>query len=252
LNTRSEFDRLVNEAWNHEFSGWDFSFISNRMQESQPSWDYRRLVMSKFSHVNTLLDQDTGGGELLSSLQPFPPITIATEGYLPNLPIARARLQPLGVQVYEASAASGYPFEENYFDLVINRHGGFRAAELYRILKPGRIFITQQVGGKNFIHLNEILQEQVYFQYSYWILEVAVKQLQDGGFLIIDQCEEYPPVEFYDIGAVVYYLKAVSWQISDFSIEKYANKLLKIHNLIEETGKFKVNAHRFYIEAVKD
>ncbi len=248
---KDNFDKLVNEAWHHEFSGWDFGYVSKRMLESQPSWNYRQLVLGKAKNVISLLDLDTGGGEFLSSLQPLPPNTYATEGYPPNVPIAKARLEPLGVRVFDTLATVPLPFGDNSFDLVINRHGSFLASEIYRILKPERSFVTQQVGGKNCIRLNEMLQDQVEFQDSYWTLEYAIRQLQENGFGIIDQREEYPAVEFVDIGAVVYYLKVIAWQVSDFTIEKYYERLGIIHNIIQKTGRFVVTAHRFYIEAQK-
>lgn len=245
------FDRLITEAWRHEFSGWDFSYISNRSRESRPTWNYRQLIREKLKPAQSLLDLDTGGGEFLSTLQPLPPYTCATEGYPPNIPLARARLEPLGVQVFDTLATARLPFADNSFDLVVNRHGGFLASEIYRLLKPGKRFITQQVGGRNCIRLNELLQNKVHFQYSYWMLDLAVGQLEEAGLRIIDQREEFPPLEFFDIGAVVYYLKAVSWQVSDFTPEKYYDKLGVIHNLIQETGRLVVTEHRFYIEAQK-
>jgi SAM-dependent methyltransferase len=248
---KDEFDRMVEEAWQHEFSGWDFSYVSGRMLESPLAWDYHQIVLEQFRDVNSLLDMDTGGGEFLSSLQPLPPVTIATEGYPPNVPVAKARLGPLGVEVIDTWAPVPLPFDDNSFDLVINRHGGYRAAELYRVLKPGKRFVTQQVGGSNCIHLNEMLQDRVEFQYSYWTLEYAVRELEESGFRIIDQREDYPSLEFVDIGAVVYYLKVISWQVSGFTIEKYYDKLARIHNLIQETGSFVVSEHRFFIEAQK-
>jgi SAM-dependent methyltransferase len=248
---QAEFDRLVNEAWQHEFSGWDFSYVARRMLESPLAWDYRQIVLEKSRGVNSLLDMDTGGGEFLSSLQPLPPFTVATENYPPNVPVAKARLETLGVQVIDTWAPVPLPFVDNSFDLVINRHGGYRAAELYRVLKPGKSFVTQQVGGKNCIRLNEMLQEVPDFEYSYWTLEYAIRELNESGFRVIHQREDYPSLEFVDIGAVVYYLKVISWQVSGFTIEKYYAKLASIHNLIQENGRFVVAEHRFYIEAQK-
>jgi hypothetical protein len=82
-------------------------------------------------------------------------------------------------------------------------------------------------------------------------LKEASLQLEASGFCIIDCREEYPPVKFKDIGAVVNYLKTIPWQVSDFSIERYYDKLGQIHNIIEETGRFVSVCHRFYIEAQK-
>ena len=245
------FDQLVNEARQHEFSGWDFTYLSDRMFESRPSWDYRQPVLQKIKNANALLDLDTGGGEFLSSLQPLPAHTCATEGYPPNVPIARTRLEPLGVPVFNTLATAQLPFGDSSFDLVINRHGGFLASEIYRLLKPGRSFVTQQVGGQNCIRLNELLQDKVYFQYSYWTPDCAVQLLEEAGLRIVEQREDFPLVEFTDIGAIVYYRKAVSWQVNDFTVEKYYERLGEIHNLIQETGELVVSEHRFYIEAQK-
>ena len=35
------------------------------------------------------------------------------------------------------------PFADGQFDIVINRHGNYNANEIFRILKPNGLFITQ-------------------------------------------------------------------------------------------------------------
>ena len=99
-----EFERLVQEAWEAPFSGWDFSWLNGRYHEDPPSWNYRDVVLRHLARgVRSLLDMGTGGGEFLSGLAPLPEDTCATEAYAPNVPIARARLEPLGVQVAQIS-----------------------------------------------------------------------------------------------------------------------------------------------------
>jgi SAM-dependent methyltransferase len=251
IKNKEVFEKLVDEAWKHEFLGWDFSFVSGRIVEAPLTWDYRKIALERIPNAKSLLDQDTGGGEFLSSLRPLPPGTCATEGYPPNVPVAKERLEPLGVKVFNTHAAVQLPFDDNTFDLVINRHGGILASEIRRILKPGGRFITEQVGDRNCIRLNEALQNKPEFSFSQWTLERAVKQLQNAGLRIVERKEEFPQAEFKDIGAVVYYLKAISWQVSDFTIEKYYDRLGEIHNIIQDTGKFPVDEHRFYLEAQK-
>ena len=89
-----------------------------------------------------------------------------------------------------------------------------------RVLKPDSQFITQQVGGKNEDDLN-ILMEANEYPYAHWTLAYAVKQLQDTGWRIVEQREDHPIMRFFDVGAIVYYLKAIPWQIPDFSVEGY-------------------------------
>ena len=135
--------------------------------------------------------------------------------------------------------------------MVINRHDSYVENELLRIIKNKGYFITQQVGGKNNIKINEDFQTSYKFEEYDWDLNQASKKLIDAGFKIIEMKEEFPISRFYDVGALVYYLRAIPWQIGDFSIEKYYDKLKKIHKIITEDEFYDVNAHRFYIIAEK-
>ena len=247
----TDFDRLVAEAEAQDFSGWDFSYLSGRCIEKDPSWNYKQKVQERLAGVDTMLDMGTGGGEFLASLQPLPKHTHATEGYGPNIPIARARLEPLGVQLLEVGADEHLAFEDDFFDLVINRHEAFSAPDVWRILKPGGRFITQQVGGKDCLRLNELLQKHPKHPFPDWVLQKAVGELQACGFKILEQREEYPETVFLDIGAVVYFLKAICWQIEGFSTADYRKQLLVIDKMIREEGGLVVNSHRFYIAARK-
>lgn len=248
---RPLFEQLIDEAMKQEFSGWDFRFIADRWKEEPTSWDYPKIVRSYIKPDYAMLDMDTGGGEVLSSFMPLPQNTYATEGYVPNVPVAKNRLEPLGVKIVQTWGDDIPPFEDGYFDLVTNRHGSFLAQELHRILKPGGIFVTQQVGGRNNFELNELLQERPEFKFSFWTLDLAVQQLTEAGFQILEQRDEYPITTVLDIGALVFHLKIISWQIVDFSVEKYYDKLAKLHNLIQEQGCIKIKSHRFLIIAQK-
>jgi len=251
MTDSASFERLDAEAWQNDFSGWDWDYLSDRWLENPPSWDYRQIVLERLRDSASMLDMGTGGGEFLSSLQPFPAEIYATECYPPNIPIAQARLEPLGVRVLGLPNEHQLPFPDNSLELVINRHEGYVAKEVKRILKPGRNFITQQVGGRNMIELNQQLQEKVAFMYSYWTLEYALPENEASGLRVVDRREEYPATLFKDIGAVVYYMKAISWQVEGFTPEKYLDQLRAIHAIIQETGGFTAHEHRWLIEAVK-
>jgi aminoglycoside 3-N-acetyltransferase len=245
------FGKLVDEAIHQDFMGWDFSFIAKRYVEDPTSWNYRQKVQEKMTHVDSLLDLGTGGGEFLSTLSPLPTITWATEAYPPNVPIARARLEPLGAQVASVESEADLPFEPASFELIINRHEAFSPGELYRVLKPGGTFLTQQLGGQDNIRINELLQEQALHGLAGWDLTEAVEQLMAAGFEIIEQQEEFPEAVYYDIGAVVYYLKATPWQIPNFIAAHNYDRLQRLHDTIQSQGGLVVKSHRFYIEARK-
>jgi hypothetical protein len=54
-----------------------------------------------------------------------------------------------------------------------------------------------------------------------------------------------------DVGAVVYYLKVIEWQIPGFDIQQSRDKLKQLHQHILENGYFQTLTHRFLIIAEK-
>ena len=68
---------------------------------------------------------------------------------------------------------------------------------------------------------------------------------------IIKMKEDEVKTRFYDIGAIVYYLKAVPWQVDDFSVDKYYDQLYLLHNYIEEHDYIDFKCHRFFIISQK-
>ena len=247
------FNFLISEAEAH-FSGWDFSYIADREAQAPLRWSYVSEALLRVRKSKAVLDMDTGGGEMFSYFAPFPPVAYATEAYAPNIPIARKRLEPLGVDVIplKDEEPRHLPFEAGTFDLVLNRHGYYWEPELYRILQPGGIFTTQQVGNRNDIGIRELLGAPGAGANIEWAdLAEAAANLKAAGFRIIKQLEDIYPQRFYDVGAIVYQLKAVPWQIPDFSVERYFEQIKSTHRKIQQDGYVDVLEHRFFIIAEK-
>jgi len=252
------FEELISEADAWKLEGWDFTSLNGRWVESPTPWDYRTMVLALLQRADSLLDMGTGGGEFLSSLHPLPKRTFATEGYLPNVSVARERLEPLGIAVIRTFSednsktpqSGSVPFRADCFDLVINRHDAFVASEVYRVLKSSGIFLTQQVGSENLVELNELLgaERQVG---SEWNLDVAIMQLEVAGFEVIDKRKATLSTYFKDIGAVICYLKAAPWQIPDFTVHRYIKELRRLDESMREKGGLKVKSTRFLVQAAK-
>jgi len=241
------------ESANTNFSGWDFSFISEtgRMKSEPLSWSYGSTAFQLMQHAESMVDMGTGGGEFLSMLQPFPSTIFATEGYAPNVPIARKKLEPLGVTIIEVTDDTALPFQDSQFDLIINQHESYAASEVKRILSTNGTFLTQQVGVLDCAELNEQFNTPLNSEFASWSLEAACIELKENGFTILEEKEEFPFQRFYDIGAIVYYLKAIPWQIPDFTVEGYYEELYRIHEIILQKGYFDVKQHRFMIKAIR-
>ena len=252
VTDRESFEILLRDA-EAPFSGWDFSYISRsgRSKTAPWEWSYTSTILPLVRSVSALLDMGTGGGEFLASLQPLPASTVATEGYPPNIPVARERLEPIGVQVCAVGDDDQLPLADEAFELVINRHESYDPAEVLRVLKPGGTFITQQVGGEDDLDLNRFLGADDTHPYAHWTAEFAANQLRESGWEVLDTREAFPFTRYFDIGAVVYYLRAIPWQIEGFSVERYRERLWELHLKIQREGYVDIRIHRFLLVARK-
>ena len=239
------YEYLIKE-YNASFSGWDFSYLVDRMVQDVLPWDYKEIVEKNIFGKISLLDMDTGGGEFLYSLSNLPKNIFATEGYEPNIPIAYNRLKEKGIQVKPIKKVGEIPFENDFFDIIINRHGSYIIDEIKRTLVKDGVFITQQVGGLNGIDINMALETRT-MDYVEWGLIQNIDNFKNAGLEILDYEENTGKMKFKDIGALVYYLKCIPWQVKDFSIDKYYTKLETINNIIQEKGYIDFIMHRFYI-----
>ena len=197
-----------------------------------------------------VLDVDTGGGEIFSSLRP-PPGSVAAEPHRPNVAVAARRLEPLGVHVV-ARTTDTLPVEDALFDLVLNRHGWLHAGETYRVLTPGGRLLSQQVGALNDLELNHALGITITVDPTVPATPIdLVNDLKLAGFAAPTVREAVVITRFLDIGAVVFQLRAVPWQAPGFNVLRHRRHLQRIHDEIIRTGGFTVRSHRFLIEAQK-
>jgi hypothetical protein len=82
-----------------------------------------------------------------------------------------------------------------------------------------------------------------------WTLRTTGETLSASGLRLTDTREERPLLIFYDIGAVVYHLRLVAWQIPGFTPQVFDAPLRRMHQHLRDTGRFDVQAHRFLIVA---
>ena len=250
-------EKELREIWEKEeavahIHGWDFSHIDGRYEEEENlPWDYANIIKKYLKNDMRILDYDTGGGEFLLSLKhPFAN-TAATEGYPPNVELCKEKLLPLGIDFKACDNPANIPYEDESFDVIINRHGDFDAKELYRLLKKGGIFITQQVGGDNDRELVEMVLPNAEKPFPDLYLEKQEKAFREAGFQILEADESYRPIAFYDIGAFVWFARIIEWEFPGFSVDKCFEQLLKMQQMLEENGKVEGTIHRYMIVAKK-
>lgn len=232
--------------------GWDFSHIDGRYtQENDLPWNYEEIVRSYLQKDMQLLDIDTGGGEFLLTLGHPYENTFATEGYLPNVLLCEQRLLPLGIKFKKMSEYDNIPFDDDTFDIIINRHGNYDACELYRVLKPNGLFVTQQVGCNNDKELIELLCPDLPKPFPKAALKIQSELLSSAGFKILCGQEAYRPINFFDVGALVWFARIIEWEFRGFSVESCFDRLLEVQSILERSGSVDGTTHRYMMVAKK-
>ncbi|GAB3965254.1 class I SAM-dependent methyltransferase [Streptomyces sparsus] len=250
--TRS-FEQLVAEAEAAPVDGWDFSWLDGRASEQRPSWGYQRAMSERLARATAALDVQTGGGEVLAGAPKLPPLTVATESWPPNVTKATRLLHPLGVVVVADRDEPPLPFADNAFDLVTSRHPvTVWWREIARVLQPGGTYLSQHVGPASVFELVEyFLGPQPEEARRQRHPDDARRDAADAGLEVIDLRFESLRTAFFDIGAVVYFLRKVIWMVPGFTTEKYHDRLRELHEQITAEGPFVARTTRFLIEARK-
>jgi SAM-dependent methyltransferase len=247
------FAELAAEAEAAPVDGWDFSWLDGRATEERPPWGYARLAAARLARVTTALDLDTGGGEVLAGLPTWPRRMAATESWPPNAARAARRLRPRGGWVI-ATGADGpaLPFQPAVFDLVISRHPvNTWWAEVARVLRPGGTFLAQEIGARSNAELYEAIAGPTPAGTETRGAQRSRRLAEQAGLAVVDLREATLRLEFYDIGAVIWFLRKVIWTIPGFSVARYRAPLAALHERITADGRFVCHATRFLIEARK-
>jgi SAM-dependent methyltransferase len=234
--------------------GWDLSELDGRRRTEEPPWSYDALAVSALSGARDVLDLGTGGGEVLLRLADrlpggLPPGTVATEGWPPNLPLARQALGGVGVPVvdYDAAHEPALPFPDHHFDVVLSRHEAYDAGEVFRVLRPGGRFLTQQVDGRDAEQLHALFGSTG--GYPDVTLDRFGPEARAAGFEVLAAQEWCGEVAFADVAALVRYLAHAPWEApEDFTVPAYADRLVALHLAARvDPRRLVFDSRRFYL-----
>lgn len=244
------------ENWKYEeqqpFIGWDFSYLDGRMLEEQPDWSYSARAAELMKQSSSVLDLDTGGGERFLKLREYwPQKVVATEHYPPNFKLATERLTPFGAKVVDIhlSDFGPMPFADGEFDLVLNRHAAFNPNEVARVLTLDGTFLTQQVHGLWAVDLLAAFDAKP--QWPDATPEKYLPRLKAAGLEIVNHQDWSGELTFTDVGAIVYYLKAVPWLVPGFSVKSHSKYLFNLQKQLQIKKSLTFSARKYLIEARK-
>ena len=227
--------------------GWTFDMQALPLGPELP-WDYEARARELLAGTGSVLDMGTGGGELFAEIcRGYTRMATATESWPPNVPVASARLAPMGIAVVHASSLH-LPFADSAFDLVLERHEELDLTEVARVLAPGGKALTQQVGYDNWRELQEFFPRMTRYDPFFETYRDGLR----GSGLSITRAETHDSqTAFGSLGDIVYLLTAASETLPDFDVERDLDALLALERDLTREQGIVLTEPRYIIEAHK-
>src|SRR5262249_28195209 len=147
--------------------------------------------------------------------------------------------------VVQADEAGVLPFRSAAFDLAVSRHPIVLVwPEVARVLQPGGRFLAQEIGAGSNRELTDFMMGPQPIGDSRSPARAAA-QARAAGLEVVDLRQASLRAEFFDVAAVVHFLRKVIWTVPDFTVERYRERLFAMHRYIAEHGSFVSHAERF-------
>lgn len=229
-----------------ERRGWDFSKVRDK-RDTVP-WDYVDVVCRYLQPSDHVLDIGTGGGERFLAIAPHFHTGVGIDASARIIDVARENRPPsLADKIsFEVMAAGTLRFPDNEFDGVLNRHCPVHVTEIVRVLRPGGVFITQQVGVRNTRNICELFGCGPGGQYEIdesQELVALTKAFRECGCHVICNAEYDVRYCFLDVESLAFWLKAVPMP-EDFSIDRHWQQVERILTEYHTPRGIETNEHR--------
>jgi hypothetical protein len=88
-------------------------------------------------------------------------------------------------------------------------------------------------------------------QWTHCTPERYVPLLEKAGMHIVTVEEWQGTMAFLDVGALVYFLKAMPWVVPDFSVDTHVRYLIALQERLEREGRLTFEDRSYLIEAQK-
>jgi SAM-dependent methyltransferase len=162
--------------------------------------------------------------------------------------IADARLSlPMKLRMrvhFTRASAHAVPAPDASFSVVLDRQAPLFPDEIDRVLAPGGVFITQQVGPQNARAIYAAFEE-ARGPLPQWpgelLLPHTAEKLKSKGFTVIDRQEYDVPYIFENAESLLHWLQSVP---PDFDIDRDAATVLEVLDRLGTPHGIVTNEHR--------
>jgi len=234
--------------------GWDFSRVH---EEREPApWDYADVARKHLRLDSHVLDIGTGGGERFLALSDAFRSGIGSDASAEMIATARANLTATLVDkiTFVVMPAQRLAFAPATFDAVLNRHAPIDAAEVARVLRPGGVFVTQQVGARNTANMCATVGCTPGGRYTSdptQTPEALQAAFLDAGCRIVSTGEYDVRLWFLDVESLLFWLQALPLP-ENFSIDRHWGQVDAIISAYSTERGIETNEHRTLLIVRKD
>lgn len=225
-----------------EITGWDWSRTRTRI--APVPWEYGEVVRRYLRPDARVLDVGTGGGEVFLGLAPCFGKGVGTD-ISPQM-IATARDNPPAELAQKVSfgvmPAHDLRFPNRSFDVVLARHAPVDAGEVHRVLRPGGVFVTQQVGSRNTANIHEVFGIDPNSASSAE-LRADIERFETLGCRVEATGEYDVRYWFLDVESLVFWMKAIGVQ-PELDIERHWRQVDEVIARYGTPEGIETNEHR--------
>lgn len=226
--------------------GWDL--LQSRTRRAPVPWEFRAVVRELLTGKESVLDMGCGYGRDLAALADSFTRGIGVDISKERIDEARLSL-PMKLRMrvhFTRASAHAIPAPNGSFHAVINRHTALFPEEVDRVLAPGGVFVTQQVGSEDtraiFATFNEARGPL-----PSWPEELLLPRTENVltslGYEVLRREEYDVPFLFGDAASLLYWLQMVPLP-QDFDIETDADTVLDILDRLGTPQGIVTNEHR--------
>ena len=230
--------------------GWDFSEIEKRKKIIGKKWDFLKTVKNYVTDESVLLDIGTGGGKKLLQVAKFVKKAYGIDHQESMITTANRNLRKSKMSNVEFKLADAkeLPFPPRSFDVVMCRHAPFCVEEVFKVLKPNGIFLTQQVKAEEDAeNIKEVFgRGQRFGEKLGSFMNKRIRELKNAGFEIL-RTDTYNATEYYaDMADLIFSLRNTPL-VPDFDIDNDQRYLEEIEKKYKTKNGIKTNSARFLI-----
>ncbi|MFC1640445.1 class I SAM-dependent methyltransferase [Patescibacteria group bacterium] len=237
--------------------GWDFPDAPHT--SNGKLWSFyegvvkHRIAESADYHADILLDIGTGGGEKILAIAHHFHLVVGIDnspGMIVTANKKRAK-KPTRNTRFLKMEADAIRFPDEFFDVITCRHSHFRATEVFRLLRKGEYFFTQQVGEGDKFNIKQFFgRGQQFGERDGMAVTRQVQELNRAGFSSVE-LQDYDAVEFYQDHDSLRSLLTHAPILMDFGGPEDEAKLAEFVRQNTTTQGIKTNSRRYLIIARK-